>query len=267
MGKNNFLKWWQTIKVSWSNYTTYRLNFFLQVIGPSLVFFFIKYNLWNSIYNGSTTLEIKGYSFDNMIHYHVWSMVVGLLAQGHTAMNLSEDIRLGRISSYLIYPFNFWEFHTAGFLSFQVLQIIISIVTIGILGATGILHIPAFSILATGFIYTLFVSIFWYSLQYLTGLMAFWLEETWIIRVILQIVVAFLSGAIIPLDLYPKWLVEILHYTPFPYLTYYPIKLFMGEGPPLVFAYSIISVWIFIFIGVNTLLWRRGIKLYTAAGM
>ncbi len=46
----NISKWWITIKISWVKHTAYRLNFFLQIIGPSLVFFFVKYNLWSSIY-------------------------------------------------------------------------------------------------------------------------------------------------------------------------------------------------------------------------
>ena len=111
--EKNFPKWWQTIKISWSNYTAYRMNFFLQIIGPALVFFFVKYNLWSSIYDGDAHMTIKGYNLDQMITYHIWSMIVGLVAQGMSALNLAEDIRMGRISSYLIYPIDFLEYHTA----------------------------------------------------------------------------------------------------------------------------------------------------------
>ena len=98
----NFEKWWVTIKVSWVKYTAYRVNFFLQIIGPSLVFFFIKYNLWSSIYSQKPGLVIKGLDFSQMINYHMWAFIVSLVAQGHGSWNLSDDIRLGRISSYLI---------------------------------------------------------------------------------------------------------------------------------------------------------------------
>ncbi len=261
------LKWWQTIKISWSNHTAYRMNFFLQVIGPALVFFFVKYNLWSSIYADKSVEIIKGYTLSQMIDYHVWAMIVGLLAKGHSAMNLSEDIRLGRISSFLIYPFNFWEFHTASFLSFQILQTFIVSISICIFLSLGILSIPSISILMTGFLYCLFVSCFWYTLQYLTGLVGFWLEETWILRVILEILTAFLSGAIIPLELYPKWFVSILEWTPFPYLTYFPIKTFMGQNSDLFTSYSIVTIWIIIFCLINHFIWKKGIRLYTGAGM
>jgi ABC-2 type transport system permease protein len=260
-------KWSQTIKTSWTKYTTYRINFFLQIIGPALVFFFIKYNLWTSIYNGDTNLVIQGYDLHAMINYHVWSLIVGLVAQGHNALNLSEEIRLGKISTYLIYPFDFWKFHTAGFFSFQFLQIFVALITITVLSMIGLLKFPTLSVLAIGLTYTLYVSAFWFALQFLTGILAFWLEETWILRVILQIVAAFLSGAIIPLDLYPEFFVTILDYTPFPYITYYAIRIFTGETHLLLKAVPVISFWLVVTCFLNHLIWKRGIRLYTAAGM
>ena len=131
----------------------------------------------------------------------------------------------------------------------------------------GLLELPGFSTLMLGLAYTLTVSFFWFVVQYFTGLLAFWLEETWILRVILSIVTAFLSGAIIPLDLYPKAFVEFLNYTPFPYLSYYPIKIFMGETIPIGMALGTIGIWMAILCTVNHFLWKKGVRLYTAAGM
>lgn len=263
----NIQKWWITIQISWVKHTAYRLNFFLQIIGPALVFFFVKYNLWSSIYAGDETLVIKGFTFEGMINYHIWAFLVALVAQGHGSWNLAEDIRMGRISSYLIYPFNFWEFHTASWLSFQVIQMFVATITLGIIASFGLVTFPSNSFMLIGICYTLFISLFWFTLQYLTGVLAFWLEETWILRVMLNIVAYFLSGAIIPLDLYPEWLVNILNYTPFPYLTYYPIKIFMGDTTNLGLGLVIISFWTLIFAWVNHLVWKKGIRLYTAAGM
>jgi ABC-2 type transport system permease protein len=264
---SNLSKWVQTMKISWSQLTAYRLNFFLQIIGPSLVFFFIKYNLWSSIYSGESDLVIQGYNFQQMITYHAWNLVVSLIAGGYASHNLAEDIRLGRISSYLIYPFNFWEFHTASFFSFQILQTLISFVTIIFISAIGVIDIPSFSALAQGYIFCFIVSLMWFSLQYLTGILSFWLEETWILRVILQITAAFLSGAVLPLELYPQWFVEILNYTPFPYLSYYPIKVFTGEVTLFTIGPIIIISWMILFTMINKFIWNRGMRLYTAAGM
>ena len=267
MYQSEFLKWWQTIKISWAVQTAYRFNFIIIVAGPSLVFFFIKYNLWSSIYKDRPDAILQGYSFEKMITYHVWVLLVGLIGKGYASMNLSQDIRMGKISTYLIYPFNFWEFHTAGWISHQSLQILIALTTMGILIVTGLLPTPSSEAFIGGFFYSSLLGLFWFTLQYFLGLLAFWLEETWMLRVIVAIVSSFLSGAFIPLELYPDSVVNILEYTPFPWLTFYPVKIFMGEIPLQIHSILIILSWTMLFIVLNHLTWKRGLKLYTAAGM
>jgi len=264
---NNLKKWMSTISVSWVKYTTYKLNFFLTILGPSLVFFLIKYNLWSSIYKTEENLLIKGYNFEQMIQYHLWAFLIALVASGFASWNLSDDIRLGRISSYLIYPFNFWEFHTASWMSFQILQTFIAGITLSLVVYFGVITLPITAILFKGFFFVSFVSLFWFSLQYLTGILAFWLEETWILRVLLSIIATFLSGAIIPLDLFPGWLQSILSFTPFPYLSYYPIKIFLGESVDLYHGFKMIGLWLIIVTVINRYVWKKGMNLYTAAGM
>ena len=99
------------------------------------------------------------------------------------------------------------------------------------------------------------------------GILAFWLDETWMIRVLLAIVVNFFSGFILPLEFFPPLLVSLLEYTPFPFMTYYPIKFFMGEAIPWTKAILILGTWTVVIVMVNALIWRKGIRMYTAAGM
>ncbi|MBT3785181.1 hypothetical protein HOF92_09400, partial [bacterium] len=218
-------------------------------------------------YGANPTAVIQGYDFQAMIAYQVWVLVIQLLGQGNDSMNLSEDIRLGRISSYLIYPFDFWKFHTAGFLAFQGMQFLLCTVLLCSVLAMGFLANLHFNALLQGVILTLLVGGLWFTLQYLVGLMAFWLEETWILRVILIIVAQFLSGAILPLELYPKWVQSALLYTPFPYLTYLPARVFMGDSGLFLSSLLVVGFWTLIMAGICTLVWKRGLRLYTAAGM
>ena len=264
---NELKKWSETIKISWSKYTAYRLNFFLQIIGPTIVFFIIKYNLWSTIYKSSESEVIANFTLDRMLTYHAWVLITGLLVTSYTSMNLAEDIRMGRISTYLIYPFNFWEFHTASFLGFQTLQLLICTVFLVAMSFLGFLGIPSWYYLFHGLLYSLFVGFFWFVIQYFFGLLAFWLEETWMLRVSFLLISSFLSGAYFPLDVYPEWLLNILNYTPFPYMGYYPVKIFMGEVTSFLPLYLNIACWTLGVGIVVTLIWKRGLKLYTAAGM
>jgi ABC-2 type transport system permease protein len=228
-------KWMATVRISWSKHLAYKLNFVLLVIGPTLVFFFVKFSLWKAIFSLEGVTTLQGYDLRRMLNYQAWTLLVGLLAQGYNSMNLAEDIRLGRISAYLVYPFGFWPFQTASFLAFQGLQLLVSAVTLLLL---------------------------------VVGLAAFWLEETWVLRVMFVTIAQFLSGAMMPLEVFPVWLESILQWSPFPYLTYVPAKMFMGEySGSFAVAALILGLWLAVVsLGVNWV-WRRGLRLYTAAGM
>lgn len=260
-------KWWQTIQISLANILAYRVNFLFMVIGPALVFFFVKYSLWSSIFISQPDLIIQGYNFEQMIQYQIWTLVIGLIGQGSNSMKIAEDIRLGRISSYLIYPFGFWQFHASYFIAFQSVQVFIGIFTVALFWSLGI--IPGFDFfwVLHGIVFSLAVSLVWFSMQYVIGVLAFWLEETWVLRTILVTLSQFLSGAIIPIDLYPKVVREILAFTPFPYLTFVPAKIFMGEYQSLPHAYLVLTIWFVIIVALGAWLFKRGLRLYTGSGM
>lgn len=245
----------------------YRLNFFLEITGPILVFFFVQYNLWNSIYGNDPTLMIKGYTKLEMLSYFGWTMIVGMLSRGHMSGNLAEDIRLGRISAHLIYPFDFWKYHGANFLGFQSIQLVTASISLFLLHSFDIISIPQISTLLLGVAFCLYVSIFWFVVQFLIGILAFWLSETWILRVIFNLITAFLAGSYFPLEIYPDWLQEILRILPFSYIQYYPVKILMGDTSLLPKAISMISLWSIPLILFTSYVWKKGVRRYTAAGM
>jgi len=260
-------KWAQTMSIAFSDKLAYKFDFTLYVLGPSIVFFLIKYNLWTSIYEFQETPVIQGYDLNLMLQYQAWILIVSFLAQGHTSLQLAQDIRLGQITSYLLYPFSFWRYHTAAFLALQVIQILVAAVTLGALIASGLLPF-SIELIIRGTLFSLAVGFLWFAFQFATGLLAFWLEETWVLRVMLMLVAQFLSGAIIPLELYPKWLQDFLLYTPFPYLAYVPVKIFMGDYDQSYWiSFVILFLWILVVFLIARYVWKQGLRLYSAAGM
>jgi ABC-2 type transport system permease protein len=262
------LKWSATMRVAWTNQLAYKLNFLILVIGPVFVFFFIKYNLWSSIYAMEGVSTIQGYDLNAMLEYQIWVMIVAFLAHSYNNMKLSEDIRLGRISSYLIYPFGFWQFHTATFFGTQVIQIVVSALTVATVVLAGFsLHLAWPDTFFT-LLFCAFVGLLWFSIAFILGLASFWMEETWILRVIFTILANFLSGAIIPLEMYPAWFRAVLDWTPFPLMTFVPVKMFMGEyAGSYPQAFLMIAVWLAVLASLAALTWKKGLKMYTGAGM
>ncbi len=261
-------KWTQTVQISSANFLAYKGDVLLQVIGPAVVFFLIKYQLWSSIYDFADAEVIKGYTIQSMIEYQAWVMLVGFISQSYNSRHLAEDIRLGRISSYLLYPFEFWHFHTARFIAFQLIQLSIVAVSVVALYISGFLPSLTLSHFVIGALYTSLIGLLWFSIHFALGILAFWLDETWMLRVTFIIIANFFSGAVLPLELFPDALRSLLYLLPFPYMTYVPVKIFMGvyEGSVL-YAISVVLLWITILSVLSRLIWARGIRLYTAAGM
>lgn len=261
-----YAKWLETIKMAFARFTAYKSSFFLLVIGPGLVFLLIKYQLWSTIL-AAPAAHVGAYDLKAMLSYQCWVMIVALMSQGYNSINLSEDIRLGRISSYLIYPFAFWEFHSAGFIAFQTIQFGIVCFTLFLLKVFGFVVLPPLSALVLGTIVCQLVGILWFIVAFMVGIAAFWLEETWVLRVIFGTVVQFLSGAVMPLELFPPWLAKALVYTPFPYMAWLPTKVFLGETLEVWEPIGLLILWILLLGAVSGWLFRRGLRLYTAAGM
>jgi ABC-2 type transport system permease protein len=180
---------------------------------------------------------------------------------------MSEDIRLGRITAHLLHPFPFLEFHCAQWLAFQLLQLVVVGFLLAAVIAAGLLPAPEPRQLALGLAFSSLVAALWFACNLVIGLLSFWLEQTWVLRVILKDVGVFLSGAILPLELYPEGLRAALLWTPFPYLSWVPARILSGEYTDLAFASGVTLAWTAIVAGVAGLVWQRGLRLYSAAGM
>ena len=261
-------KWRHTFEITWANHMAYKFNFFLLIIGPTIVFFLIKYNIWVSIFELQGREGIGGYSLQGMIEYQAWVLIVMLIAQSHMSIDIAEDIRYGRISSYLLYPFEFGKYHIASFMSFQSIQFFAGAVALCFLLMSGLLTNLALLPFITGVLFCVLVGILWFEFQFLFGIVAFWLEQTWVLRAMFINVSQFFSGAIIPLELYPEWLRRLLEYSPFPSMTYIPVRILSGEFQGSIGgAFLLVLIWIVVLRFVVQFVWRRGVRLYSAAGM
>jgi ABC-2 type transport system permease protein len=261
-------KWHKTITSSISRYMAFKGDFFLMLIAPSLVFIAINYNVWRAIYQTQGDRSIGGFSMEQMLHYQCWSFIVALLVRSHRAWNLSEHIRLGKITSFLLYPFDAWKFYSCEFIAFQLIQVVIAVLSIVSLQLLGFLPWFDLATLGLGILFSLLVSVLWFVFEFTFGLAGFWLEEVWVFRVVFNFFAVLFSGAFIPIELFPPGLQSFLAYTPFPFITAVPVHIFMGTSS-VSFSWATVTLlgWIVALGLVSWFTWRRGLRLYTAAGM
>ena len=267
--KTEALKWIQAVKTALIHAAAFKLEFVFGVISPFFLFFFIKYSLYSSIYSapeGGALLRF--YSFHEMTAYHTWLLIFEIFTRaGFFSENLSRDIRLGRISSLLLYPFGFLKHYSALFLADKALRFFISFFTLALALSFGFLGFPSLKFAAAGFLFMLAAAAFFFLIQIIIGMLAFWVDETWSLNVALRWIIMFASGSLLPLDFFPPALQTALSWTPFPYLAYFPALIFMGKAERLGFALWILIFWLAALSWIARLVFQKGLKLYTGSGI
>lgn len=268
MASHELTKWHRTIVSSLTRQMAYKIDFFITLVAPIAIFSLVSYSVWRSIYTLRGGGSIGDFSMEQMLHYQCWALITALLIRSHRSWNLSEDIRMGRVSSFLLYPFDLWKFHACEFIAFQIVEVFIASGTLLALIATGLISPPGPQQLIVGSLFSLGVATLWFSLELLFGLLAFWLEETWVMRFVFNLFCVLLSGALIPVELFPTALQKALMFTPFPLFTSIPVHMFSGTGSvSLPFVSVTLVAWIVIVAALCVITWRKGLKLYSASGM
>jgi ABC-2 type transport system permease protein len=100
------------------------------------------------------------------------------------------------------------------------------------------------------------------------GFMGFWTQDVWAPQFLSFVIMEFLAGSIFPLDILPKALFLISKSLPFYYFMYFPLGVYLGKiaGWDLVTGFAGVFLWIGIFVLAVRLMWRRGLRVYTAEG-
>lgn len=105
-----------------------------------------------------------------------------------------------------------------------------------------------------------------FLIQYTFAMFAFWIERAAALDELWLLVYLFLSGVIAPLEVFPPLAREIVLWTPFPYLIYFPAALLVGQEVDVVKGFLAMFVWSLLFFMCNRWLWRQGLKKYSGMG-
>jgi ABC-2 type transport system permease protein len=105
-----------------------------------------------------------------------------------------------------------------------------------------------------------------FLIQYTFSLFAFWTERASAIEQFWLLLYLFLSGLIAPLQLFPASVREVVQWTPFPYLVYFPAAILGGLKVDVRQGLLIMLGWGLVFLLCNRWLWRRGLKQYSGMG-
>lgn len=261
-------KYFIVYKNAISTFLQFRLNLALLLLSHIVILSGFLF-LWIAIYASGQTAG--SYTLHGILTYYILLAILqSVIAEGAgMAFEMSEEIKRGILTNYLLKPFSFilHELHKllgkTTINAVFILPIVIALVWIfsgytAMPSAGGWFAFAGMS--AIGFL-------FYFLLYFPAGLTALWIQEGRGSVYALLIASNFLNGTIIPLDLFPSWAQRVLDALPFRYLIFLPIQTWLGRVEHWPSTLSVGALWLALLILLNILVWRRGVRRFEAVGI
>ncbi len=264
-------KYWHVLNIGLQNTLVYRVNFFFRAtfgLIPLMAIIFV----WRTIYAGKSGGNVASYDLAQMISYYlVITIVDALTAVTEDDWQIAADIKDGNISQFLLKPMDYLTYRLclfgSGRLVYAAVALLPTTVFIWLLRDNFVLPPDAatrawfpLSVRLTGRPEFLF--------SFTLALLAFWVLE---VATFIFIAFAFeylAGGHLFPLDLLPSAIAGALDYTPFPYMLFFPVSIWLGRvsGDALWLGVLVQLLWVAAAYALARCVWSRGIKQYSAVG-
>jgi ABC-2 type transport system permease protein len=227
------------------------------------------YSFWNALLGSKPSF--LGYTRPEMLTYVLLINVLRAFVFTGRGWQLVGEISSGRISSYLVRPISYHGYSLALDLAQKTIHIVSAIIEVALLAAlvSGGLFLPRAPATWPLFLASaVLASLLFFFMEFLVSSLAFWTSESGGPLFCFELFLAFAAGAFFPLDVLPLGLRRALDVTPFPYMVYFPARVFLekvslGEGARLL---TIEAAWLAAFVAASLAVWRRGVRAYAAEG-
>ncbi len=270
-GASHWRKYRTVALISWQDSLVYRFNALTWVayaLLPALAFILV----WLARYEAAPGQKIGGFDLGQMIAYYLLVTLLSVAITPHPEWWVSQEIRDGKITPFIVRPIGFWGYLLARESAYQVVKTAMSLpafVLVAFLFRHQIswpaLTIPRLILFA---ISSLGAYLLLMQIKYLLALSAFWLGEVGGLLEIWNILLAVFAGRLLPLSLLPGWVQAPGAWLPFHLLYDFPMRLLLQriEMREAAQDFALQMVWAAILGILVRVAWRRGLLAYEAYG-
>ena len=192
--------------------TAYRLEFLFEILGAAFVPAAIQMVLWYAVFKINGASQIAGLNYEEMLAYTWVSILFTQIRGGDLDFELSELIRSGQLSNYLLRPVSVIEFIYIRGLGPKVF---IAGIALAIGLSAGMAYGLSPARLIAGMVFALLGNLIHYQISAAIAAGAFLWEEAYSLLMVKNMIVSLLSGELIPLSLFPESMQWIWKSTPF----------------------------------------------------
>lgn len=253
----------------------YRVNYIIGAVFrflPLVTTIFLWYAVYQARKAGGAAPTISGMSYEDMVAYYAIMYIArGFSSMPGTMGEISKDIKDGLLNRYLIKPMSYFGYQAMYRLAHKLVFWYVALFTfppIFFLMRHYFSHIPTlweFCAFVVSLLISFCIGLFF---CFMVGILAFWFLEISTFLFVVTMIEFFMSGHLIPLNLLPAALQPVLSLSPFGYEGYWPCMILMGKVSQnhLLWVLGVGFLWILIFWGISQLMWKAGLRRYSAVG-
>lgn len=260
-----FQRLWQ---VNWAEQWQYRANLIMYLL-YWLVSPIIYLAVWTSI--ASSKGNVSGLTANDFVTYYMTLLIVDQITSDIVIHTFAYKVQDGSLSGELIRPIH--PMLTNALVNNVAFKILTLMGFIPIWIILFLLYKPDYSgVTWTGILLSIPAMIIGFLVGFLLSAaitsLAFWTTRVYSIHEFYYAMKLLFSGLFVPLTLMPNIVQAIAQYLPFQLQIYFPIELILGRlsSAQIAQGYGIAIFWLVVSITLFNLIWRNGVKRYSAVG-
>jgi ABC-2 type transport system permease protein len=265
-------KYGHVLSMGIQNTLVYRTNFLFRA-AFGLVPLAATLFLWEAIYADKPAgAAIGAYTLAQMVSYYLLVTVVdSITAVAEDDWQIAADIKDGAVSQFLLKPLDFLAYRLCLYLSGRVIYTSVALIPVAffLFFQREYLMGPAESLgWVLALVSVLMAGLLQFFIAYTVALLSFWVLDVSTF-IFIQFAFEFLaSGHLFPLDILPDGLHRLLLWSPYPYLLYFPVGVYLGriQGAELWQGFALQLAWVGVAFLIARFVWSRGLRKYTAVG-
>lgn len=245
----------------------YPIDFVMAIVVIPICYFLVEAAFWTGLIKASGNQLLAGFPAPYYLGYFLWLALQLGSVNWRFERAMIAEINTGAVNALLLRPSSFYEYHL-GQLMGQKLITAVAMTPI-IFAIARMWNLPFHAerlplALLMGFCYVLLL----FSLHFAVAAMAFFFDHVYSLNNTKNMLIWFLTGELMPLDLLPSPIREWVIALPFSCGIYLPAAYLSGRISTDIFMQGFISLAIGgIFFGLLArFVWKQGLRRYSGTG-
>ena len=260
-------KWKAVFAVYFQDGIAYRASGIIWII-TDLVTAVTMPLVWASAAKSGT---IAGYNSSDFVAYYLALFGIGSFVTSHIMWELAMEIKEGQFTVALLRPISFYTFTFIRNLTWRIMRTMLALPFLFILVLAYREYLVGIQLNLSWEFWAALICGHLVSITFvlMMSMLALFVQEAQAIFELYYVPQMFLSGYLFPIGVLPEWARNLSQFFPFYFTTGAPTEILIGRvsGDSVYRVLGTQLVWIVFSFLMAKILWRKGLKHYTAVGM